>query len=109
MKALADERVTRYVRLLVHDHPLRARDYVDALLVRGWSAEMLARQILLPARSRVISLRSARKLNAADAGLALGLIRTALAGLLVNDASLYLPKLERVPVNGPPDWMPRHH
>jgi len=88
MKSSGDEIVSRYLRLLVHGHPLRSQDYLSSLLERGMSAGEIRRQVLLPARWRVLMMRTAHHLNATDTNMALAMIRTALEKLPLWEARM---------------------
>ena len=83
MKTYDDGAVIRYLRLLVHDHPMRAREYLDSLRQRGWSDEEVARRVLVPARRKLLGMRASHKLNAGDTSAALSAIRATLASLPV--------------------------
>ncbi len=79
-----DERditLNRYVRLLVHDDPNRAREFVDALRAKGWSDQRLGQHLLIPAKHKLQGLRAAHKLNADDVGEALTAVRSTLDGM----------------------------
>ena len=75
MNASDDSRTMRYVRLLLHDHPLRAREYVGGLTADGTSRQTILDEVVRPARGEIIALRDRRRLNPADAGHALKLIQ----------------------------------
>ena len=84
--------VIRYVRLLVHDHPSRGREYLDGLRLRGWSDEELARRVLVPARRKLLGIRASHKLNAGDTSTALSTIRVTLANMPVSMAAERRPR-----------------
>ena len=79
MNASDDSRTMRYVRLLLHDHPLRAREYVGGLAADGTGRQAVLDEVVRPAQGEIIALRDRRRLNPADARYALRLIQRELA------------------------------
>ena len=72
---------TQYLRLLLHAHPLRARDFVDSLRIRGADPDNIAYEVLIPARRMIQRMRTQKLMRQADVSFALTSIRSAVSRL----------------------------
>lgn len=91
MKSYNDETVNRYLRLVLHSHPMRSREYLRTLLTRGMSTTSVMDDVLLPAREHLLKMRTAHQVNATDVKMALAVIRKASDSLFPVHTSIGYP------------------
>jgi hypothetical protein len=81
MTTEAEDKVMRYLRYAVQDHPLRGQEYLESLLAHNMSRGEMIAEVLAPARRKITDMQKVHYINPSDAKLALVAINREIARL----------------------------